>query len=117
MKFLHHPISDARVAYDGDDISEYIKEGFVEYPDFKSMPMPAKSTPDYVSKVALKYALGPDWALVKSAIDADPDLKEDWDLANWIYRDSPLVNSVGKSIGFTDSQLDDIFIAAEKAKV
>lgn len=73
--------------------------------------------PEYISKIALKYALGTQWSTVKTAIDADPVLKEDWDLTYRIYRNSPLMLGAATALGFTDSQIDDIFRAAEQVTI
>lgn len=96
---------------------EYLAAGYVEYASPNDIPSPPARVPDYVSKLGLKYALGSDWSRVKSFIDADPGLTEDWSLANWIYRSSPLMNSMATQLGFTQAQVNVIFIAAEDSGI
>lgn len=76
-----------------------------------------RPVPAAVSKLGLKYALGSQWSMVKAAIDGDPALKEDWDLAQEIHRDSALVNNTAAALGFTQQQMDDVFRRASGVRV
>lgn len=70
--------------------------------------------PSTASKLGLRNALvglGL-WAQVRTAIHADPEMSEQWDLVVEIHRENPLVVSLAAAFGWDDAQLDALFIAA-----
>lgn len=81
------------------------------------VPIPASC-----SRLGLKRALNetgpnavfasPEWPAVSAAIDADPEMKDDWDLATVIRREDPLVEKVIAARGYDAAIVDKILIRA-----
>lgn len=86
---------------------------------FSGEPVPPSPPPlssmNSCSKLGLKRALGDRWPAVRAAIDADPDTKEEWDLATRVNRADPLVQKMQAALGLTDDQVTDLIKAAVAA--
>jgi hypothetical protein len=82
------------------------------------------AVPDRCSKLGLKRALAetglravfpkPEWVAVKAAIESDPDLQEDWDLAVSIVRTDPLVQAMIAARSYDDATVDKILVRANQ---
>lgn len=115
---LHHVIPQPQPSSDPD--LEVVVEVIPQFDGTQCLQqwqVQPKPVPPAVTKLGLKYALGTQWGMVKAAIDADPALKEDWDLAQEIHRDSTLVNNTAAALGFTQQQMDDVFRKALGVRV
>ena len=84
-------------------------------------PEPVVVIPEFVSMAQARKALvlgGVSMASVASAIasivdDTERELAEiDWEYSTTVRRVSPLVESLGPSLGLTDAQIDALFVAA-----
>lgn len=110
------------------DVTGFAKapeQGWVRSEDgssFAPPPPPPVYVPSSCSKLGLKRALSetgpdavfekPEWPAVSAALAEDPDLKEDWDFANSIRRDDPIVEKVIAMRGYDSETVDKILIRA-----
>jgi hypothetical protein len=83
-------------------------------------PIP-KQVPQSVTPRQMRLALianGIDIDAVKAQVDAIPDPAQrqaaqvEWEYALDVKRTHPLIEMLAQGLGFTDSQVDDLFIAA-----
>ena len=51
---------------------------------------------------------------VEALVALDRKSQIEWEYANEVYRQSPLIESVKEAMSLTDKQIDDMFIAASK---
>lgn len=51
---------------------------------------------------------------VEALVALDRKSQIEWEYANEVYRQSPLIESVKETMSLTDEQIDDMFIAASK---
>lgn len=51
---------------------------------------------------------------VEALVALDRKSQIEWEYANEVYRQSPLIESVKKAMSITDEQIDNMFIAASK---
>lgn len=51
---------------------------------------------------------------VEALVALDRKSQIEWEYANEVYRQSPLIESVKEAMSLTDEQIDDMFIAASK---
>jgi hypothetical protein len=79
-------------------------------------PAQPQSPPSKASKLGLKRALDElgKWEAVKSAIAANPNVQEEWDLAVEIHRADPLTQQLVASLGFTPEQVDALIVRANE---
>jgi len=105
----------------GSEVARWNGKGWdvlTERPFIAPTPTPI---PDSVSMAQARKALvlgGVSMASVASAIAAVPDATQrelaqiDWEYSTTVRRVSPLVKSLGPSLGLTDAQIDALFVAA-----
>lgn len=100
----------------GNDYQRWLDEGNTPYP---ADPPPPPSVPIEVTqrqaRMAL-HALG-HLASVEAAINALPDpprteARIAWDFSNTIQRSNPFVSQLAALLGFTEQDLDELFIMA-----
>lgn len=117
---------DGSPLFDIRDVSgvEGIAPGWVagKNGNFSAPTAPKVPVPDRCSKLGLKRALsetGPDavfskseWPLVKAAIEADEDRKEEWDLATVLVRTDPLVQAMIAVREYDAKTVDKILVRA-----
>lgn len=91
----------------------------VGLPDLPPDVQPPHSVPAEVTQRQARMALHSLGLLsaVESAINALPDpprteARIAWDFSNTIQRNNPFVAQLAVQLGFTESQLDDLFISA-----
>lgn len=102
----------------GQAAGKVIRPGDGNFPVLQDAPAltsaERRATMPAVSKLQAKKALEAAgiWTAAKAVLAADPDLQEDWDLAQELRRQSPMLLGVAATLGLTDAQLDDLFAAA-----
>jgi hypothetical protein len=77
-------------------------------------PSAPREVPHSVTKLQLRSAaiqLGT-WSTIKAAINSNEDTKEIWDLTTAVERTHPLVLGLAVAAGWTEEELDMLFILA-----
>lgn len=102
-----------RVDYEGTPLPEQVAvarqvvDGF----DAGALAVPFSITP-YQARLALNSAGLREAAEAAIAV-ASQDVRDAWEYALSIERDSPFISAVGAALGLTDADIDQLFVAAE----
>lgn len=89
--------------------------GAVEVPEPPAPPQPPLPIPQTVSPRQARLALLAAGLLddVEATITAAPrSVQIDWEFANEIRRDNPVIASMAATLNLTEAQIDDLFVAA-----
>lgn len=78
--------------------------------DAPSSPIPASVTPRQVRLLLLGQGLLDEVEAMISQQDRATQIT--WEFATEFRRDDPLLNALGQSLGLTEQQIDDFFVAA-----
>lgn len=92
------------------ETNEFIDESYVE-PEPLPEPIPQVITMRQARLKLLEVGLLDD---VEALVAPDRKSQIEWEYANEVYRQSPLVELVKEAVSLTDEQIDDMFLEASK---
>ena len=106
----------SRVEWDGKSIW-HIPEGWTRLPESEcsglaeAPPPPPKLVP--VTKLMIKRRLGVRWHVLKAVLDAMPEIREEWELAQEISPTDPLFSAhrqeLQTALGLSDAEFAGLF--------
>ena len=108
VEYTEKPTNDIEVARIGE---KYIPGVGFEFEDINKNIKINKITMRQARLQLLKEELLDD---VEALVILNKERQIEWEYASEVYRNSNLINSIKESIGLTDEQLDDMFVAASK---
>ena len=126
----HYKDTEGKVyGFESDELMEQYKPGLTkmteaEFEAFRNPPPGPAPVPETVSRAQGKMALVQAglWGAVETAVDAmtgnDKIMAQIAlnDTTDW-RRDSPFLTQMADAVGITESQLDDLFIAASQIEI
>lgn len=92
-----------------------LPQWFIKVRDGEGLPpLPPVYVPQEVTKLQLYKAANQigKWDLIWAALSANPEAKLIWDLATAVQRDDPTLNALAQQAGWTDEEVDGLFILA-----